>query len=69
MTKEISGYEFFLAETAKSAVEDTGCIKAVPRKNFFLNCLTLGNPLSNKKDTYPSNTPFKFGNGRKVLSI
>ena len=53
-----------MAEASNSAIADTACTKAVTSEKWFKNYTSnlTGKP-SKEILTYPSNTPFKFGDG------
>ena len=68
ITEEVSEHDIFIAEAATSAVVDTACTKTVAGESWFINyCKKLDNDLLNEIEIYPSETSFKFEDGRKVF--
>ena len=67
MTEDLDKKEIFVVETSKSAVIDTACTKTVAGKKWYQNFKTnLPNDYVAQIESFPSETVFKFGDGRKV---
>ena len=69
ITEEDDKSEIFVAEASKSAVIDTTCTKAVADEKWFKNYTPNLTEKARKETTCPSNTSFKFGDGRKVQAL
>ena len=71
VTEKVSDHEIFVAEDTKSAVVDTACTIIVTGEPWFKNyCKRLDYSFLNEIEICPSmTTPFKFGDGKKVLSF
>ena len=69
ITEEDDKSEIFVAEASKSAVIDTTCTKAVADEKWFKNYTANLTEKARKETTCPSNTSFKFGDGRKVQAL
>ena len=69
ITEEDDKSEIFVAEASKSAVIDTTCTKAVADEIWFKNYTPNLTEKARKETTCPSNTSFKFGDGRKVQAL
>ena len=69
ITEEDDKSEIFVAEASKSAVIDTTCTKTVADEKWFKNYTSDLTEKARKETTCPSNTSFKFGDGRKVQAL
>ena len=69
ITEEDDKSEIFVAEAFKSAVIDTTCANTVAGEKWFKNYTSNLTEKARKERTYPSNTSFKFGDGRKVQAL
>ena len=69
MTEDLDKNEIFVAEASKSAVIDTACTKTVAVEKWYQNFKTnLPSNYIAHIESFPSDTVFKFGDGRKVKS-
>ena len=73
MTQEYTDFdksEVFVAEASKPPVIDTACTKTVAGNTWFENFKSnLTEKTFKEIEIFPSNTNFKFGDGRKVKSL
>ena len=69
MTEDLDENKIFVVEASKSVVNDTACTKTVAGEKWSQNFKTnLPNNFVAQNESFPSETVFKFGNGRKVKS-
>ena len=70
LTEIIDKSQTFVAEASSSAVIDTACTKTVASQIWHENFKSNLTELTIKEiETFPLNTSFNFGDGRKVKSL
>ena len=69
MTEDLDKNKIFVVEASKSAVIDTARTNTVAGEKWYQNFITnLLNNYIAQIESFPSETVFKFGDGRKVKS-
>ena len=69
MIEDLDKNEIFVVQASKLAAIDTACTKTVAGEKWYQNFITnLPNDYVAQIESFPSETVFKFGDGRKVKS-
>ena len=69
MTENITNKEIFVLEASKSAAIDTACTKTVVGEQWFVNYKSNLTENTIKNIFFPSDTKFKFGDGKQASAI